>query len=703
MVKTKASARANVDTESLRALLQPKSIALIGASPRAGSPGNILVNNVINGGYTGSAYAVNPGHSSVENLPCFGSLSEIPREVEHAVISLADARLDQALDDAIEHGVRAITIFGGAFEARQDGSMSLRDSIARKARAAGIAVCGPNCMGFASPAHGLVVSTFPPHSRIRAGGIAWLAQSGSAYSILGYNDSRLGFSLCVSTGAEIVSTLSDYIHYALNDGRTRVIGIFLEGIRDSQGFVAALEAAQEKGIPVVVLKVGRTSRSASMALSHAGALAGNDGVYTALFNKYNVIQVDDLNEMVATLALLEFGKKPAAGNLASIHDSGGQRELLVDLADRHGVDFAALSNDSLEKIQDNLDAGLTADNPLDAWGKPHDFGQRYRNCMQTLLADPEVSMLGFYTDLRDGNQYHIDTVEAVIDVADKSEKPVFFVTSAWLNLDDQLANLAANAEIPVIKGYRESVLAIGKISKWTRNAKVGGGRDDSVLVPGFSEARGDLLTGELNELNGLRFLSQCNVSVPRAEFIDDESQLGTLVGEFEYPLVLKTNEGYAHKSDCGGVIRNINSRNELIESYRELSSRLGPRAIVMEMVPEGIEIGFGAIMDAEYGPVCVLSAGGTLIELMADSKFICAPVSARDCRRYLMELEIARLLQGTRGSEAVDIDRLCETIAKLSQVIYALKDDIEEFEVNPLIASAKCTTAVDCLIVPKDN
>lgn len=198
---------------------------------------------------------------------------------------------------------------------------------------------------------------------IRPGGIAWIAQSGSALGALAHNDRRLGFSLCVSTGMELVTTVADYMDWALAQPETRVIGLFLESVRDPQGFIAALGKARSRNIPVVALKVGRTEKSAAMAVSHTGAIAGNDAAYEALFRRYGVIRVSDMDEMAATLALLDTPRTVAAGGLGTVHDSGGERELVVDLADDIGVDFADITEETCRDLTQHLEPGLTPENP----------------------------------------------------------------------------------------------------------------------------------------------------------------------------------------------------------------------------------------------------------------------------------------------------------------------------------------------------
>lgn len=681
------SARTAID-----ALCDPRSIALIGASPKVGSAGHAMVLSAKVGGFHGALTCVNPGYDTIDGLACYPTLADLPERPDLAVIGLSNDKLEEALERCIAAGVGAAVIFASGVQAGA-GDAPLLARLRARAEAAGMAICGPNCMGLLRPSIGLNVGAFTTSHATPSGGVVWLAQSGSAYSALGYNQPRMGFALAVSTGSESVTTLSDYMLWALERANTRVIGIFLEGVRDAPGFVTALQRAQACGIPVVVVKVGRTAKSAQMAESHTGALAGNDGAYQALFRRYGVIQVDDLDEMAATLALFDSDRRAGAGGLATMHDSGGERELLVDLAEATRTPWAKISDATKARVAANLDPGLVAENPLDAWGTARDFEARYTACGRAFLDDPDTALLGFFSDPRDGHGYHLGLVRAVIAMAEGQDKPVFIASNTLLTEDMDLVRLARAAGVPLIKGTRAALTAGRAVMAYHAH------RVDTVSPEAATAPT--LPPGTLPEVAALGLLRSYGIDAAKTVSIDAPDQIEQACRAMTFPVVLKTAAGHAHKSDVGGVILNLATPQAVEDAYAGMAARLGPQATLMEMTPAGVELGLGAFNDPGFGPVMALSAGGLLIEVFRDVAFALPPLSPDGARALLGELKIARLLDGHRGARPADTAKLCETISRFSHLVWALRDQFTEIDVNPIIVTPDRVVAVDALIIAK--
>ena len=316
-------------THRLDPLLAPRSLALVGASVRPDTAGHDMVRMAVGAGFEGSVTPINPKYETIDGLPCLPSLADMAEPPDHVAIALGDDRLEAALGQAIEAGARAATIFASGVDG---GDETLPARLGAMAREAGIEMCGINCMGFYNLDARLRVCGFASPLDMTPGGIAWIAQSGSVFGALAHNDRRPRFNLCVSSGAETVTTAADYLDWSLRQPSTTVAALFLESVRKPELFEHALAEAAARDIPVVVLKIGRTEASAAMALTHTGALAGDDGAYEALFRQYGVIRVRTMDEMAATLLLLQDGMRAGPGALASMHDSGGEREMIADLA-----------------------------------------------------------------------------------------------------------------------------------------------------------------------------------------------------------------------------------------------------------------------------------------------------------------------------------------------------------------------------------
>lgn len=329
MTESGLSAAGGAARHRLAPLLTPASIALIGASPKADTVGNGMIRAVQGGGFEGRVYLINPNYETVEGQPCYPSLAELPETVDLAIIGVANARIEQQLAEAIRLKVRAAAIFASCY-LPDDSDPPLTRRISAMARAAGMPICGGNGMGFYNFDHHLRVCGFPPPDWVRPGNMTLITHSGSVFSALCHNDRRFRYNLAVSSGQELATTAAEYLDYALDQESTRVVGLFLETVRDPDGFIAALQKAQERDIPVVALKVGRTAESAAMAVSHSGAIAGDHAAYQAVFDRYGVVEVDDLDSFANAMLLLGHSRRVTSGGLASMHDSGGERELLVD-------------------------------------------------------------------------------------------------------------------------------------------------------------------------------------------------------------------------------------------------------------------------------------------------------------------------------------------------------------------------------------
>ncbi len=517
------------------------------------------------------------------------------------------------------------------------------------------------------------------------GGIAWIAGSGSAFSALCHNDRRLGFSLVVSSGGELVTTIADYIDWSLDQPSTRVIGLFLEQIRAPDRFVAALERAAEANIPVVALKVGRTARSAAMALTHTGALAGNHAAVAALFQRHGVIEVDDLDEMVATLQLFDMPRRFAKGGLATVHDSGGERELLVDLAAAEGVRFGEISDATKAAIAPNLEAGLVAENPLDAWGTDKDYSSRYARSLAALLADDDVAACGFFSEVRVDYWYSKGIIEAVRSANAGSAKPCFIASNTWTTRDEPIATALAAESIPVLKGSRNALRAVGNVvsrrdfKRWPQPISALG------LAKGI---RARLASGaRIGEAEALMMLATLGMTVPKLHLAMSLDGAIGAAADIGFPVALKTAEDHAHKSDVGGVRINLADRAAVAAAYVEMAARLGPRVMVAAMAPAGVEIGLGGIVDPDFGPVVLLSAGGILIELFDDKISALAPFGDDEAHELLRRLKVHRLLLGVRGRPAADIGATAHAIALFSQILAGVASEITEIDVNPLIAA----------------
>ncbi|HEV7251893.1 MAG TPA: acetate--CoA ligase family protein [Mesorhizobium sp.] len=686
----------------LDALLRPTSIALVGASAKINTPGNTMLRAVAADGYAGRVYAVNPKYDLINGMPCHANLAALPEPVDHVVLGIGNEHLEEGLKEAILHGAKAITIFASCDLADgQDEGLAAR--LTKIAREAGVAICGGNGMGFCNPQIGLRVTGYASPLPMKPGGIAFITQSGSAFSALAYNDQRLKFSICASSGRELTTTAGDYLDWALDQPVTTVIGLFLETAREPERFAEALAKADRLGVPVVVLKVGRTEMSAAFAASHSGAIAGDDAAYEALFARWGVLTVETLDDLAASLLLFSARRPAGPGGLASLHDSGGEREMVADLALAAGIRFAEISTGTLERLRPHLDSGLEPANPLDVWGSGRDFETHVEACMDAMLADPDTSVGVLFQDIRDGSYVADGFTRAIIAASRKSDKPVAVVTNYASVNHRSLALATTEAGVPVLDGTKEGLAAIRNLlAFWDRRR-----RSRTLPTPVSSNVQErwrQRLAGALplDELDGLQMLSDYGLSTVKAVRCRTVSEAVEAADALGYPVALKTAApGIQHKSDVGGVRLGLIDAAAVEAAHADVSARLGEELVIAEMAPKGTEVALGLVRDPQFGPYIMVAAGGIWIEVLKDRAVALPPISLEEARAITAGLRINTLLTGGRGMPPADMAALHDAIARFSLLAADLGDLIDEMDVNPLLVSDRGCVAVDALVITR--
>ncbi|MCC7273974.1 MAG: acetate--CoA ligase family protein [Alphaproteobacteria bacterium] len=684
----------------LTPLLAPRSIAFVGASARPDTPGNDMMRMVRRGGFAGRVMAVNPTAREVEGYPCVPRLADLDAPPDLAVLAVRNDRLEAAMAEAAAAGARAAVIFASA-HLPGDGDPPLPARLAAIARASGMPVCGSNCMGFYNDLDGVWVCGFPSPRRPQRGAIALVAHSGSVFGALAHNDPRLAFALAVSPGQEIATTVADYLDYAVSRPEVKVVGLFLETARDPAGLRRALEKAAARGVPVVALKVGRTDAAAAAALSHSGAVAGSDAAWDALFDHAGVIRVATIDELAATLMLLATGRRAAPGGLATIHDSGGEREMLIDLAERMGVAFAPLGEATRAEIARHLDPGLEPGNPLDAWGTGHGFAAQFEACLAALMADEATGLGLFCADIRDGYYVSDGFAAAARAVAARSGKPLAVATNYTQVRHDGIAQALARDGVPVLDGTTNALTAVRAALAYRDFLARPPDPPPVVSVPDAARRRERLgAGGPLDEAAALDLLAAWGLPVAAHAVADTAAAAVAAAVRVGFPVALKTAApGMLHKSDVGGVVLGLADADAVAGAYAAMAARLGPRVTVAAMAEAGVELALGMVLDPQFGAVVVVGAGGTLIELLPDRVTALAPFGPATARRLIDRLALRPLLDGPRGRPPVDMAALAGIVARFSVLAADCAGPVAEIDVNPLVC-ARRIVAVDALVVP---
>jgi acetate---CoA ligase (ADP-forming) len=659
------------------------------------------------GGFDGTVHAVNPNHRMIDDYHCVPSVMDLPAPPDLAVVAVRNERLEETIRQVMAAGAGAAVIFASG-TLPDDTNPPLLTRL--KAIAGDMPVCGPNGMGFYNDLDHVWIGAFASQRKPEPGAIALIAHSGSVFGALAHNDPRLRFALAVSPGQELTATVADYVQYALQRPEVRVIGLFLETARDPAGLRKALEDAAARGIPVVALKVGRTPAAAAAALTHTGAMAGSAAAWAALFDRTGTMAVETLDELAATMLLCATGRRPGAGGLVAIHDSGGERELTIDLADRIGVPFAQVGEATLATIQARLDPGLEAANPLDAWGTGKDYVALFTNCFTDLLADPAAALGFFCVDLRDGYYLHEGYAEAMLSAVAATDKPVACVTTYTQVRHDRMAQALTEAGVPVLDGTANALVAVRSLFAWRDAGQLPADPPAEPPTATAADRAAWLMRladgGTLDEAAALDLLAAWGVPVVGYVAAASKEQVLAAAATLDYPLVLKTAAlGAAHKSDVGGVVLDIRDESSLRTAWRDLAARFGPRVLLAPMLPPAPELALGMVHDGQFGPLVMLGAGGTLIELLQDRIAALAPFGPATASRLLERLALHRLLLGYRGSPPTDLAALALAISRFSVLAEQLSGTVAAIDVNPIICG-QSAMAVDALIVrstPKET
>ncbi len=684
----------------MSAMLSPKSIALIGASTRVGSFGHTAQDLLEKHAYPGKLYLVNPRYESINTLECYADLESLPQVPDLVIIVLGSQTIEAVFNSAMALGAGGVVIFANNY-LEDDIRPPLLQRLKNKARDAGIPVCGGNCMGFYNYTSDTLVSFDTPPDR-NAGHISLIAHSGSVMTYLANTDPRLMFNLAVSPGQEINGTVADYMLYALVQPETRVIAIFVETIRDPVKFILALKTAQENRIPVVVVKVGATEKSARMAASHSGAVAGSDTAFQAICDHYGAIRVKDMDELAATALAFSQGKYLGKGGLSSLLDSGGLREQMIDLSEENGVRFSNINQKTKSVLEEILEYGLIAENPVDAMGSLNvDVAENYHRILQILDQDPDTAMLSLEFEFRDSFSQYPQMLDVALDIQRQTDKPFFVINSTTNVSNSENALALGKVGIPVINGISLALSAMGNLFRFrdqTEFETPAAVQFDEQLVSKWRDKLHD--NDALDEIESLNMLSEFGLPVVAFLTIDDDERLLSAANEIGYPLVLKSAQpGLQHKSDAGGVIVNLRNADELGAAYEQMSKKLGSRCVLAPMVGDGVELSFGMVNDEQFGPIVMVCAGGIYIELLDDRRFIPGPCSEAEALHHIQSLKIYKILAGARGRPPCRVDLVARALSDFSQLAYVMVDVISEMDMNPVIVTPDGCTIVDALVV----
>ncbi|MCA1647834.1 MAG: CoA-binding protein [Chloroflexi bacterium] len=554
-------------SHALEPLLRPRSIAVLGASPRPGSLGNTTVQNLLSFGYSGPIYPIHPTAAKVAGLRCYPSLAHLPATPQCAVVALSADRVQSALAEAAEHSIRAAVVFASGYAETGSEGRARQAALRDLCEGSGIKVCGPNCLGLVNVTDRVSLYSAPLPECTRPGGLAVVSQSGSGCIVLN-NTGRFGMSYLISSGNEVNVGLADYLDFFAQDGSTRVVACFVEEIRDPLAFADAAARLRLAGKPLVVLKVGRSAKGAESTAAHTGSLAGSESVYADFFRRNAIIAVDDLDELVESAALMLATRTLPSGNgLAVINVSGGESALTCDLAERLGVRLASLADETIARLRAVLPAFGRPSNPLDATAVAVFDMALYRNCLETLDSDPSVALVAVSQDCPSNlGSHQAATYRAIAEMvaatAPHLAKPVVFYSNVAAGVHSGVAAPLEDAGLPVLQGARASLLAVRRLFEYSAQMRhTGAGEVAPGLAPdSIWHAR--LESGRpLTEHEAKQFLHACGILATREELASSRDEAVATSERIGFPVALKVSSAdVAHKSESWSAAAVSSSR-----------------------------------------------------------------------------------------------------------------------------------------------
>ena len=702
---------------SLSYLLRPRSIAVLGASPRPESIGNTTVLNLVEFGFTGKIYPIHPTADEVHGLTCYADLADVPGEVDCAAVALSADKAIPNLRRAASLGLKSAVIFASGFAETSEDGARLQGELQEISRETGLAVCGPNCLGLANITERTSLYSAALPEMISAGNVAVLSHSGSGCIVLS-NLARFGFSYVVSSGNSAVVDVAEYLSFLAADEATHVAALVIEAIRDPDAFAAAAGEMRAAGKPIVALKIGRSEKGVAAAAAHTGSLAGSEDVYREFFRRHGVIAVDDLDELVECVSLMSSIRRlPTGSGLGVINVSGGENAMTCDVAERVGVDLPELSAPATERLARALPAYGNPGNPLDATGTAVFDMEMYRACIEGLASDPAIHLVAVSQDCpREMGTSQADTyrtiAETTVATAGSLDKPLVFYSNVAAGIHPRVAEPLRAAGVPILQGSHASLLAFRRLFAYAENSR----RDDDApadIGAPDAEWHARLATGApLTEREAKEFLKASGVAVTNERATATADEAVAAARDIGFPVALKIESpDLPHKSDIGGVRLGLATPKDVVEAFDAVITNAHGHApdaridgvVVQEMVTGGIEIIAGLARNDPFGMAVVVGAGGVLVELVDDSALALAPVSDKRAHELIGETRVGRLLGGYRGAAPGDTDALAGLIVTLSTIAMRYGDVIEALDLNPVLIGNRGAglMAADALLVPR--
>ncbi|MBI4587685.1 MAG: acetate--CoA ligase family protein [Candidatus Rokubacteria bacterium] len=702
---------------TLDRLFRPRSIAILGASEDfvkiSGRPLKFLLDK----GYAGKIFPVNPKYEWVAGLRCYPSVGDIAEPVDLAIVAVPAAAVPDAVTQCAAKGIPAAVVFSSGFGEMGEEGRELERRVAELARRSGLRLCGPNTLGFMNT-FDRVMATFSQagEGETAAGPIAFVTQSGAfGTAIFALARARgLSFGYFVNSGNEADLEFADLLDFVVADPKVRVVSGYIEGLKDGRKLLAVADRALELGKPMVIAKVGRSAAGARAALSHTGSLAGSDRVYTGVFRQKGIVRAaheEELLDLVSTFSLCPL---PEGRGLGIVTQSGGAGVLMADRAEELGLSVPGLAEDTKAALRKVIPAFGSVKNPVDITAQFIADPALLRTSLEIVLQDPQVDAAIFYLGLME--RFADQVVGNLKEVHAKTRKPLIV---AWVGAPEVglkalresgiCALPSATRAVNAVRGLVEYAEARHRWAQERPGIEGGGGGGAEMLrslVRGCrAEDRRVLTTGE-----SFALLSRYGIRIARSRLSRTPAEALQAAEEIGFPVALKVESpAIQHKTEAGALRLNVSGSDAVARAFDEVvgsARRYAPGAeihgvLVQEMVREGTEVVVGLHLDPQFGPVVMVGLGGILVEVLGDVAFRAAPLSRGDADQMLRDLKGSRILEGVRGRSAADVQSVIEVLLAVSRLAVDAAGAVAELDINPLLVlpAGQGALAVDALAI----
>jgi acetate---CoA ligase (ADP-forming) len=695
-------------------LLRPRSIAVVGISPERGSVGATMLSSLESVGYGGAIHLVSRRSGEAFGRRCVPAIDDLPMDIDLAVLCLPRAAVHEAVAACGRRRIGGAIVFAAGFAETGEAGAAEQRRLAEIANRSGVAMLGPNCLGFINHLDGAALCMSLPHPRRDADpSVAFLTQSGAM--MLAAADmawaNGIGFTFLVSTGNEAVIGVEDFLAAMIEDAATRIILLFIEEIRRPRAFLRLARQARERKKPIVMFHSGRTLRARAAAHSHTGALAGDFRVMAALTAHEGVILVDSFDALFDVAALLSRHPHPPTKGVGLVTNSGAFRGITFDVCAEEGLDVPALTRPTLDRLAALMPDFAAPDNPLDVGTQLLRQPELLGIATQALLDDPNVGSVVVAPVLGSVDRA-VEKARSANAVLRLAQKPAAFAAIGGEAAPAEFFAEFASHEVVMFRSPERALRALARITdyglalrRWDERSR--GCEAVTEKIPPLPGR------GMLSEHLGKAYLAALGIAVPAGGLACSADDAAAIAAQIGFPVVLKAQaKGFAHKSDCGGVMLAISDQNALRQAWGQLRAQLATSCpdlrldgvLVERMSPPGLEFIVGARRDPAWGPVVAVGLGGVLVETLDDVRLMAPDVTEEEIKGELRKLRGAKLLEGARGAPPVDVAALAAIVAKIGALMRE-NPDLIEIDLNPVTVYERGAgaCALDALLVVEEE